>query len=317
MLSGTNIIDAMPFLDNIPSDTTITATQNTTSLSDIQTLASSSIAPVTAPLSAAATTIVHNGALNTEADFALMRTKIAAGASPWIESWSRLLSDSRASLGYTPRPGTYLIRGSTPLGGNNYSVCANDIEAAYLTALRWKITGDTAYADKSISILNAWASTCIGIEGDTNASLAAGLQGYEFAITGELMRNYSGWSPADFTQFQNFMKNVFYPANKYFLDLHHGTPDDHYWANWDLCNIASSIAIGVVADDVTIYNYGVNYFKTGIGNGSIDHFLYQLQPGKMGQYQESGAIKDTVLWAFRCLHPSPRLHGIRGKTCIA
>jgi fibronectin type 3 domain-containing protein len=232
--------------------------------------------------------IIHNGALNTEADFALMRTKIAAGESPWIESWSKLLSDFHAQLGYTPHPQTYLIRGTSPLGGQNYSYAENDVLAAYLTALRWKITGDIAYADKSISILNGWASTCMSIEGDTNASLAAGLQGYEFAIVGEIMRDYSGWIAADFTQFQNFMKNVFFTKNQYFLTYHHGTPDDHYWANWDLCNIASSIAIGVLADDVSIYNYGVDYFKTGIGNGNIDHFLYFMHPGKMGQFQESG-----------------------------
>src|SRR5206468_9592299 len=55
------------------------------------------------------------------------------------------------------------------------------------------------------NVLNQWSSTCTNLCGDSNADLAAGLYGYEFACAAEIMRNYSGWAAADVAQFQSFM----------------------------------------------------------------------------------------------------------------
>ena len=83
------------------------------------------------------------------------------------------------------------------------------------------------------------------------------------------MRSYSGWTAADLAAFQSFMLNVFYPVNHDFLVRHNNTCNTHYWANWDLCNLDSMLAIGVFCDTRTIYNEAINYFKTGIGNGHV------------------------------------------------
>ena len=61
---------------------------------------------------------------------------------------------------------------------------------AYQQALRWKIEQDDEYAAKAVENLNKWVQTCVGVTGNTNLSLAAGLYGYEFAIAGELLRDY-------------------------------------------------------------------------------------------------------------------------------
>ncbi|GLU35147.1 LamG-like jellyroll fold domain-containing protein [Trinickia caryophylli] len=229
---------------------------------------------------------VHPGLLHTQVDFDRMAQKVAAQSSPWYECWTRLISNGHASLSWTPRPQVEVDRGGT--GTQNYPVLYNDIAAAYACALRWKVSGDTRYADKAVQIMNAWSSTLQRLGGDSNVDLAAGIYGYEFANAGEIMRDYAGWAPADFAAFQAMMRNIFYPINADFLDRHNNTDITHYWANWDLCNIASVMAIGVLCDDHTLFDSAVNYFLGGQGNGAIAQAVYYVHPGYLGQWQETG-----------------------------
>jgi hypothetical protein len=234
----------------------------------------------------AATAFVHPGLLHTQADFDRMKAKYTT--SPWSGSWTILTNNSHASLSYTPHPQTIVYRGYDGTHSENYGTLFNDVAAAYACALRWKISGDTAYADKAVQIMNAWSSTLTSIQGTTDAALAAGIYGYEFANAGEIMRTYSGWAAADLTSFQNMMKNVFYPINHDFLIRHNNTDVTHYWANWDLCQMASILAIGVLCDDQSLFDEAVDYFKSGAGNGAVAQAVYYVHPGFLGQWQESG-----------------------------
>jgi len=229
---------------------------------------------------------VHPGLLHTQGDFDRMALKVSAQASPWIDGWNVLIANSHASLSWTPRPQIEVDRGGT--GPQNYGVLYNDVAAAYACALRWKISGDKRYADKAVQIMNAWSSTLQRLGGDSNVDLAAGLYGYEFANAGEIMRNYTGWAPADLDAFQAMMRNIFYPINHDFLNRHNGTEITHYWANWDLCNLASVMAIGVLCDDHSLFDEAVNYFLNGPGNGAIAQAVYYVHPGYLGQWQETG-----------------------------
>jgi hypothetical protein len=218
-------------------------------------------------------TFIHPGALSTSADFARMTAKVNAGAQPWLDGWNKLLANPHSSSSYVMKgPVPIVYRGSgTP---ENYSKLYNDIAAVYQNSLRWRIKGDAACAGKAVEILDAWSGTLTSIQGNADRFLAAGLYGYEFACAAENMRGYSGWSAANFTRFQDMMKNVFYPMNHDFLVNHNTACITNYWANWDQCNIASIIAIGVLCDDTAKYNEAVRYWKTGAGNGSIDHAVW-------------------------------------------
>ena len=232
-----------------------------------------------------AQSFVHPGLLHTEADFARMRLKVNANAQPWKGSWDLLLANSHSRLSYAPRPVDTVRRGGT---GQNYTLLYNDIAAAYQLALRWKISGDTAYANKSIAIMNVWSATLKEVNGNADRFLAAGIYGYQFANAAEIMRTYSGWAAADFTRFKEMMLNIFYPLSENFLTNHNGACITNYWANWDLCNMAGILAIGVLCDRRDLYNRAINYFKTGAGNGSISHVVWYLHSDTLGQWQESG-----------------------------
>ncbi|MCW3610619.1 LamG-like jellyroll fold domain-containing protein [Burkholderia cenocepacia] len=228
----------------------------------------------------------HPGLLHTQADFDRIAQKVAASASPWLDGWNKLIGNDHAQLSWSPRPQAVVRRGGT--GAQNYPVLYKDIAAAYACALRWKISGNAAYADKAVKIMNVWSSKLQNLAGDSNVDLAAGIYGYEFANAGEIMRTYSGWAAADFAAFQAMMVDKFYPINTDFLRRHNNTDITHYWANWDLCNIASIMAIGVLCDDHAKFDEAVNYFIGGPGNGAIAQAVYYLHPGHLGQWQESG-----------------------------
>ena len=171
-------------------------------------------------------------------------------------------------------------------------------------ALRWKIEENGQYAKKAVEILNKWAKTCTGLGGDSNVSLGAGIYGFEFAIAGELLRGYAGWAPKDFAAYQQWMLSVFYPANKDFLVRHHNTNPLHYWANWGLCNIASTMAIGILADRRDIYNEAIEHFQTGETNGRISLAIYHVYDGayaNFAQLQESGRDQGHSLMCIGLL----------------
>lgn len=143
--------------------------------------------------------------------------------------------------------------------------------------------------------MRAWADKCIAIGGDSNSALGAGLYGYEFAVAGELLRDY--WIEMDaagFKKYQQWTIDVFYPVNSIFVKEHFGTPPFHYWANWKLCNLASLLAIGILTDRRDIYNEAVEHLQIGEGSGRMTNAIYHVFDGEyanLAQWQESG--RDT------------------------
>jgi hypothetical protein len=233
--------------------------------------------------SAAPATFTHPGMLHNAGDINRAKVRVAAGADPWLSGWNRLVANSHSQSTWTANPQATIIRGGT---GENYGILYNDIAAAYQNALRWKVAGTTANANCARDILNAWADTLTTVTGDADRFLAAGIYGWQLANAAELMRGYTGF---DLSAFQSMMLNVFYPMNNDFLLHHNDACITNYWANWDLCNMASVLAIGILCDDAAKYDQAVTYFKSGAGNGSIEHavpFGYASQG--LAQWQESG-----------------------------
>jgi len=231
---------------------------------------------------------VHPGMLHTQADFDRMSAKVARHEDPWWHGWKKLTDNNHSSPHWIARPQEFITRGGDSTHLQNYPLLYNDIAAAYALALRWKVSGDEHCARKAVEILNGWAASLKGIGGTNDKFLAAGLYGYEFANAAEIMRTYPGWSREDQGRFQQMMLTVFYPMNHDFLLRHNNAKIDHYWANWDLCNLASVMAIGILTDRRDLYDDAVEYFKHGEGNGAIHKLVWKVYPEGLGQIQESG-----------------------------
>ncbi|MGW0820200.1 alginate lyase family protein [Streptomyces sp. NPDC002845] len=239
-----------------------------------------------ATASAAPAAFTHPGMLHNAGDINRARVRVAAGDDPWRAGWQRLTDNSHSRSTWTPNPQETIVRGGD---GQNYGILYNDIAAAYQNALRWHVGGTRDNADCAVRILNAWSARLTTVTGNADRFLAAGIYGWQFANAAELMRGYAGF---DLGRFQNMMRNVFYALNNQFLTQHNGACITNYWANWDLCNIASVLAIGILCDDGAKYDQAVNYFKNGAGNGAIRNAVPFLHPNveghDLGQWQESG-----------------------------
>jgi hypothetical protein len=236
---------------------------------------------------------VHPGLLHTQPDFDRMSQKVAASLSPWIDGWRVLIANNHASLSWMPNPQAVLSRGNDGVHPDNSGSLFNDVAAAYACALRWKVSGDTAYANKAVQIMNAWSSTLTaifgtsGTNGDFDGILMAAFQGYQFANVGEIMRTYPGWAAADVAKFKAMMSNIFYPVSVGALHIPTGS-SILVFSSWDLGCVASMLAIGVLTDDRAKFDQAIEYFKAGLGNGGLGQTVYYIHPGYLGQTQESG-----------------------------
>ncbi|KAH8881384.1 chondroitin AC/alginate lyase [Thozetella sp. PMI_491] len=244
----------------------------------------------------------HPGLLHTEADFTRIKSKVSAKTSPWYVGWNKLVA--HANSGYAPNPQATVVRGSGTGLSENYASLYRDAAAAYANAIYWKVTGDTAYAAAAAKILDAWSSTLKVITGTSDKYLASGIYGYQLANAAEILRGYTAWS--GLSALNTMLSTVFYPMNHAFLVNHNDAKIDHYWANWDLANMCTMYAIGVLADNATMVDEAVTYFKSGGGNGAIQKTIWvtYTESGSskvLGQGQEAGRDQGHAMLDFALL----------------
>ena len=265
---------------------------------------------------------IHPGGLHTQADFDRIKQQLANGNAKVTAAMKVLREATYSQASCATYPTETIVRGGS---GENYINAARGATIAYQNALRWKIDGTKANADHAVKVLMDWCNTTKAISGSSDACLACGLYGYQFAQAAELMRDYEGWKAEDFAKFKQWMLEVWYPGCIGFLRGRNGTWENaskwwqapgHYWSNWGLCNAMAVLSIGVLCDDVFIYNQGLSFIKydqvgtfkdprtdNPIKNDGLTEFLGNLVVttyesdletgayGKLGQMNESG--RDT------------------------
>jgi hypothetical protein len=245
--------------------------------------------PAATQASYAGTSFTHPGMLHTGGDFTRMASNLTV--SPWSDGYAQLQSAVSGMSGWTVNATSTVSRYSSAAAGtSNFSNFATDIGRAYACALYWKVSGSEDHAVKAMAYMNTWSATLTSIAGDNDIALLA-LNAYQFANVVEIMRTYAGCTPANLVAFQAMMK--------IFSDQAAGTDGASGWlysslvsptvySNWQLSSIAALMAIGVLMDDVGMFNAAVEYFRTGQGNGGIKQAVYYLHPGYLGQTQEAG-----------------------------
>ena len=210
---------------------------------------------------------IHPGGMHTQADFDRIKQQLTEGHSKVTSAYEVLKSAEYAQSSAATYPTESIVRGGN---GQNYINAARGAAIAYQNALRWKIEGNNSCAKHAVDVLMQWCRTTKYVTGNSDQCLARGLYGYQFAQAAELMRDYDGWAEEDFCQFQRWMLDVWYPGCINFLRSRNGTWENsgkwwqapgHYWSNWGLCNAMAVISIGILCDDVFIYNQGMSFIK--------------------------------------------------------
>lgn len=231
---------------------------------------------------------IHPGVLHTKKDVQRMRAGVEAKESPYVEGLDVLLKNPFSNPNWHPRPLETVTRG----GRGSVAQMYIDLHRAYQCTMVWAVTKSKPHGETACRIMNAWSANMKHLVGNADRYLAAGLHGFQFAATAEMLRSHPDF---DVPAMQKMLREVFYPMNRHFLVGDPGGGRDHndacitnYWANWDLCNISSVIAIGIFCDDKEIFDLGIEYFKHGGGNGSIYNAIPFIHPDGLGQFQESG-----------------------------
>ncbi|HET9570678.1 MAG TPA: alginate lyase family protein [Bacteroidales bacterium] len=216
---------------------------------------------------------IHPGLLHSKEDLERMKMALIQKQEPIYSGYLKFIQNPVSQSDYK-------MLGPLPMVGRNPTVGQkeydSDANAAHQNAIMWCLTGNRAFADKAIEILNAWSSTLKSITG-RDAVLMAGLGPFKMVNAAEIIRyTNAGWDEKDIRQTEQNFKEVIYPVIKDFAPFANG--------NWDAAAIKTMMAIGVFCNDRYIFERALRYYEDGWGNGSLTHYIINEE----GQIQESG-----------------------------
>jgi hypothetical protein len=232
---------------------------------------------------------VHPGARDSQEELDFVKAQIAAEAEPWKSEFDRLLNSAAARR----RPHGLVHINSSAADANT---SRDDAEAAYAQALLWYYSGDDVHAERSIAILNSWATLEDFTAGSDQDKLQAGWIGAVFAPAAEIMRGYVGWADADIANFQEMFRRAFYPQ------LERASA----WnGNVDLTQIDAMMAIAVFNEDIDLFNAGVGRWQDRTRS-----YFYLVADGEVPPIDGDGG-NVQAFWS----KPTAWVDGLTQETC--
>ncbi len=215
---------------------------------------------------------VHPGIYMTQQDMEYMKRNVLEGKEPWRTAFENMKRSTPPD--YAAQPCSHIAMGSYGVKDRGGMDIIEDSKKAYDCALIWYITGEEAYARKSIEIIDAWASALRSLD-DNNAKLVVGLTGYTFCNAAEVLRYcYPGWDTEHTRMVTDMMMGVYYPMLRFYFSDANG--------NWDGAMMHSLLSIAVFTDNRQIFDNAIDHFVHGSQNGSLFKYIYPS-----GQCQET------------------------------
>jgi hypothetical protein len=136
----------------------------------------------------------HPGVFLSYGQLELIRINVNLGVDPWKSAYANMMNTTFGSL---DRPSTPFVNVECGSNSNPDIGCKaerQDALAAYVMSLAWFITKETKYAEKAVSIFNAWSYT-IQSHNNSNAPLQTGWSGASWSRAAEIVRHtYDGRS---------------------------------------------------------------------------------------------------------------------------
>jgi hypothetical protein len=218
----------------------------------------------------------HPGVLVSRAQLDFVKGKVNAGAAPWLAAYNQMMASRYASLARTPKPRATVECGSYSNPNNGCTDEREDAIAAYTDALAWYITGNTAYAQKSIALMDAWSAT-ITSHTNSNAPLQTGWAGSVWPRAAEIIKHtYPSW-PGQ-ARFATMLRTVYLPV------VIAGSSSN---GNWELSMMEAAVGISVFLDDKASYDRAITRFKARAAA-----YIYIAADGAQPKYPPVGSV-DT------------------------
>jgi hypothetical protein len=229
------------------------------------------------PASAAPATFTHPGVLVSRSQLDFVRDRVNANAQPWRDAYNQMTGSQYASLSRTPHPRAVVECGPTSNPNIGCTDERQDAIAAYTLSLIWYITRDARYANKAISIMDAWSAT-IQDHTNSNAPLQTGWAAASWTRAAEVIRyTFTGWPNAG--RFGTMLRNVYLP------EIVNGAATMN--GNWELVMMESTLGIAVFLEDRAVYDRAVAKFRT-----RVPAFVYLSSDGALPKAPPGSGI-DT------------------------
>jgi Alginate lyase len=239
----------------------------------------------------------HPGVLLNRPQLELIKRRVAAGIEPQKSAFEAARSSNLGALSYTPRPWQTCECGPRSNPDRGCKDEQRDSEAAYTQALLWFITGDSAYAENAVKIMNAWSSTLTGGHQLANGPVQAAWCAEVWPRAAEIIRcTYSNWPAADVAQFQRML------ATQYVPSIIGGSCEN---GNKELSMSEALINIGVFNDDRAIFEAGLRMWR-----GRAPAYIYLSTDGP-SPIQPAGC--DMAIWGNKGI-TTPLVDGLLQET---
>lgn len=210
---------------------------------------------------------LHPGITYTQGDLDRMKAMVEAKVEPFYSTFLALKNSQYSDLSYNvAQRGTQITEGSF-----NGTVGIDGRRAIDL-ALLWHITGENAYADKAVEIINAnsyYTNTSARGTGPLDNGKI-----YLLIDAAELLRDYEGWDAADQQRFKDMLTYPYYTTKEDLYAKYSSTDDGKngitfYWncyngdpsryGNQGLFAMRALLSMGIYLDNDTIYDRAYRY----------------------------------------------------------
>ncbi|MFD8708054.1 alginate lyase family protein [Kitasatospora sp. NPDC059648] len=244
----------------------------------------------------------HPGVLVGARQLDFLKAKLATGAQPWTSALADLRTSKYASLAWQPKPRATVECGSSSHPDNGCSDERDDSMAAYAQALQWVLTGDQRYADKAVSIMDAWSGV-IQEHTNTNAPLQTGWSGNNWARAAELVRHTgAGWSAGSVDRFAAMLRTVYVPL------LTPGSPRKN--GNWELIETDALMGIAVFLEDRGLFDRAVDLWRH-----RLPAYVYLTSDGDLPVPPPNAGIKGGSALVKYWNGQSTFVDGLSQETC--
>jgi hypothetical protein len=248
---------------------------------------------------AAPVTFAHPGVLVSRPQLDFVKTKVANREQPWLNAYNQMIGSKYASLSRTPKPRATVECGSYSNPNNGCTEEREDAIAAYTTALAWSITGNAAYAQKSIALMDAWSAT-IRNHTNSNAPLQTAWAGSVWPRAAEIIKyTYSSWPNQ--ARFATMLRTVYLPV------VIAGSASN---GNWELSMMEAAVGIAVHLDDRAAYDRAIARFKLRTAA-----YIYVTADGAQPKYPPAGGIDTRAELIGYWQGQSTFVDGLSQETC--
>lgn len=223
--------------------------------------------------------MVHPGGWHTQADLDEIRDNVAARREPWITGWNAARNEGPNANFRTNPPALVTSR----------SAMHTDGFAAWVLTMKWVASGDRAFSDAAIDVIDNWVGTVRDFnvsEPTLRISTGAGAMAQAAEILAHGFNGEAGWPQRDIEAAQRWFRDVVYnPQTNTGLQSS---------SNFGTSALGGNISMAIFMDDQDIYNFQRQAYISGYNLVDGCNSLTDYIPFATGQAFETGRDQAHV-----------------------